>query len=225
MKIINISKNYGNKQIIKKFSYSFDSNKRIAIIGPSGCGKTTLLNILIGIVKIDSGIVNSKGTISVKFQENRLLNWLNVYDNIRIVDKSKSRKDIEEILYKFGLLDEVLSLPKELSAGMNQRVSLARAIIKEADTYIFDEPFSAIDSNIKEKVICAIEDRIKNKKMIMVTHDIYSAIRLSDTILIADGIPFKILNEIENPLKRTERNFKNIIESEVYTNLATKAKM
>ena len=125
-----ITKSFFKKQVINNMSIRFKKGETVCFFGPSGCGKTTLLNIISGIIKQDSGTiqgVNDK-RISFVFQEDRIIPYVNVYDNIRLVlennnDKDYILKNLEYVMLK----DEHQQFENELSGGMKRRVSIARA--------------------------------------------------------------------------------------------------
>ena len=172
----NISVNFDEKTVLKNFSATFEDGKKYAIMGQSGIGKTTILNVISGLVKTHGGTVkNTSGNkISYIFQEPRLFDWLNVTENVSIVSplpKKQAEEKAKEILTALGLEDSLDSLPKELSGGMKQRVSIARAIAYEPDVLLLDEPFKALDEDMKRSVAEYLFSAMDGKTVIMVTHD------------------------------------------------------
>lgn len=155
--LIDVYKKYGNEKIFEKFNMSLKKNSINAILGPSGTGKTTLLNIISGIEDIDSGeVIYNGNNISYIFQEDRLIPWLSVYDNIAFVLKSKySKKNIKNIVDKYLKLVKLQNhrdkYPRELSGGMKRRVAIARAFAYESDLLLMDEPFKGIDMELKKR--------------------------------------------------------------------------
>ena len=180
--INNINLSYNNNIIFKNFSISLHINKINIILGSSGCGKTSLLNIIAK--KIESP--------SFVYQEPRLLNHLNAYENINYIlkDKIKNKnirdKTIKEALTITNLIDNIHSKPNELSGGMNQRLSLARALAYNSDFLLMDEPLQGQDIKRKKELLDIIKNiQIKtNKTIIYVTHDISEALILGDYIYI-----------------------------------------
>ncbi|MBQ8716383.1 MAG: ATP-binding cassette domain-containing protein, partial [Clostridia bacterium] len=167
-----------------------------ALMGPSGCGKTTLLHLLSGLSKPDSGAITSThGQIAMSFQEPRLLPWLNCEDNIKLV--LSKRQDAAEMTAKwlaaFELSDAARQLPGELSGGMKQRLSLARALAYGGDLFLFDEPFSALDPELKSRIAPIIKEATKHALVILVTHDPEDAELLDATILECNGSPLSML--------------------------------
>lgn len=180
LQINNINLSYNNNIIFKDFSISLHINKINIILGSSGCGKTSLLNIIAK--KIDRP--------SFVYQEPRLLNHLNAYENINYIlkDKIKDTRDktIKEVLTITNLIDNIHSKPNELSGGMKQRLSLARALAYNSNFLLMDEPLQGQDIKRKKELLDIIKNiQIKtNKTIIYVTHDISEALILGDYIYI-----------------------------------------
>ena len=201
LKIQNVEKTFINS---KKFTglreTTFEVNKKeiVSIIGKSGCGKSTLLKLISGLEKTSNGIIELNGKIidrpdekiAMVFQEPRLMPWLNVYDNIKISLLNKKKDDQEQIIMamldNLNLKEYFNMWPKELSGGMAQRVSIARALVKKPEVLLLDEPFSALDSFTKKKLHEFVKLLWKkfNLTIVLVTHDIEEAISLSDKIII-----------------------------------------
>ncbi|KGN03017.1 ABC transporter [Clostridium novyi A str. 4570] len=190
LNLIDVYKKYGNEKIFEKFNMSLKKNSINAILGPSGTGKTTLLNIISGIEDIDSGeVIYNGNNISYIFQEDRLIPWLSVYDNIAFVLKSKySKKNIKNIVDKYLKLVKLQNhkdkYPRELSGGMKRRVAIARAFAYESDLLLMDEPFKGLDMELKKDII----DEFLNiwsydrRTVVLVTHDIKEAKYMTDKI-------------------------------------------
>ncbi|ENK1243378.1 ABC transporter ATP-binding protein [Clostridium botulinum] len=180
MRFINAYKSYGDKIIFKDLNLNFEKNKITAILAPSGYGKTTLLNIIAGLDKLDSGnFIMKSQSISYMFQEDRLLPWLTVYENIAFVLKSNTFKyEMENIIDKYLELVKLKEYKDytldKLSGGMKRRVALARAFAYKSEVLIMDEPFKGIDLALKKEIISIfLKLWEKDKKTgIVVTHDI-----------------------------------------------------
>ena len=184
IKLINVSKAYGEKKILDNFSYEFPESGFVAIIGPSGIGKTTLFNIILGLEKADNGDLLTGGSISVVFQENCLIPKKNVlfntllaakdskYANITSNDENLNNKAVD-ILTKLGLKDDLSTLVDDLSGGMARRVAIARSLCLDADIYIMDEPLSGLDETTRRNVLNTLHEYTdkKGKLLIMITHD------------------------------------------------------
>ena len=135
-----ISKKYNEKLILDNINFEMFSGEILGLLGPSGIGKTTLLNILVGLEKETSGeIINyHNNKIGYVFQEDRLLNWLTLFENIKLIKEDIDEKIIWENLSLVGLKDYYNYFPKELSGGMRQRGSIARALTFAGNIMLFD---------------------------------------------------------------------------------------
>ncbi|MEG0546686.1 MAG: ATP-binding cassette domain-containing protein [Oscillospiraceae bacterium] len=193
IKIENLNKSYKEKIVIKNFSLTLKIDKTIAVMGESGCGKTTLLRLIAGIEKPDSGKITKPPTkISFMFQEDRLLPWLNAFENVKLVGSEDTAKKYLSLL---GLENDFNTKPNELSGGMQRRVALARALSFNSDLIILDEPFKGIDESLKDKLIEVIKS--EKRDIILVTHNKSDAKKLTDNILTFRGIPLELCNDEE----------------------------
>ena len=172
LEAVKLSKSFEGKQVISQFSQGFENGVRYCLMGPSGCGKTTLLNLLMGLVKPDSGKVKADGVrFSAVFQENRLLDQMTAAANVALVSQS-SREEIETLLRELGIDDESLPQPvSTYSGGMKRRVALCRALLAEYDVLILDEPYKGLDEDTRAKVMRIVARYTQGKTVILVTHD------------------------------------------------------
>lgn len=190
-----------NDYIIKKLNLTVNNNI-VSILGRSGCGKSTLLRIICGFIEPEKGIItlNNKNILNEKvekrgvgmlFQNYALFPHLNVRDNIAFSLKNKNDEIVDELLEIIELKDHRNKYTYNLSGGEKQRVALARALAHKPKIILLDEPFSNIDTNLKESLRKRVKDILSHYKMeaIMVTHDYEDAIYLSDEIYyMKDGI-------------------------------------
>lgn len=170
----NITKKFGDKVVLSDFSAVFKDDTINCIMGTSGSGKTTIINIILGFVKPDNGIITgAEGKrISIVFQEDRLLNWLNAVDNVSFVcGNAVSKDEITDMLNNLGLSGSTNESVSKLSGGMKRRVAIARALLFPAEIIILDEPFKGLDEDTKYNVMDIVKKYIKNKCVIFVTHD------------------------------------------------------
>ena len=166
----NVTVKYGDKTVLDGFSAELSESRIIVVKGPSGCGKTTLLSVAAGIVKPCKGRFVCDKKISVMFQEPQLFPWLTARENITAVlhDCDKNSGYAERILESVGI-SEFDKYPGQLSGGMKQRVSFARALAYDGELLLLDEPFSALDAENRR---CMLELLAADGRQVMfVTHD------------------------------------------------------
>lgn len=223
LKLNNICKAYNNEQLYNNFNIEFEENKISCILGPSGLGKTTLVNMITGVVKPDSGeiILPDNSVFSYVFQEPRLLEWYDVYDNIDIVLKkfytsTERKKIIEKTLNLVDLQEYSQYKISELSGGMAQRVSIARAFSYPSNILILDEPFKGLDYKLTEDLTSKLKNILSKDKrtVIYITHDIDQALFLSDFIYILNKKPIEIVNKLtKNEYSNNLSHYKEIIKN------------
>ncbi len=198
IKLNKISFSYGEKEVLKELSYTFPDKGVFAIMGESGEGKTTLLRLLCGLEKPCVGEIEStQEKVAFAFQEPRLLPWLDCENNIKFVlSKEKQSSDIPRaLLCDLELEDYAKKLPSALSGGMKQRLSLARALAVDADLLLLDEPFSALDAALKERVAALVKRTNPDGLTVIVTHDEKGALLLGAKILTLKNAPLSTLEE------------------------------
>lgn len=169
LKIKNLSFSFGEKLVISNFSLNVKKGEKIWLSGPSGIGKTTLIKLILGLLRPNSGEIDLGGmTPSVVFQENRLLPFYTVMQNIELVggDKQKAK----DILLALDIGETVNLYPKKLSGGMKRRAAIARALSVDFDLLILDEPFNGIDEKNLKKTAELINEICSNKTVIIITH-------------------------------------------------------
>lgn len=192
MRIIGLNKRFDNKTVFKGFSCEILDGQVNFIVGESGSGKTTLLRILAGLDNNYFGKIEPKpNKISVVFQEPRLLDALSVLDNVKIVKKD-SEKKAKEILDMLELSGSLSLHPSELSGGMKMRVNLARAINYDGDVFLMDEPFSALDNELKRRILPKIFNILKGKTIVIVSHDPSEVRRYGKNVINLDKNNLKV---------------------------------
>ncbi len=182
----NVSKRFGEKVVFDKFNHAFSKGSRVCIMGASGRGKTTLFNLLLGLIKPDSGeIIGVPKKLSAVFQEDRLCEEFTSVENVRAVTgKTVKNEEIVALLDELGLSGSENQPVSSLSGGMRRRVALARALLAENEMLILDEPFKGLDDKTREKTVLTLLSRAKGKTLLVATHDERDAELLDAEILV-----------------------------------------
>ena len=203
LELKNISKRFKDRQILSNFNLTVEENKILAIVGPSGGGKTTLLRMLAGLEKIDSGEIiyngeslpidelEKRNLLGFVFQDFQLFPHLSVLENLTLspihtmnVSKEEAEEKAQDLLARLGLSEHANAYPYLLSGGQKQRVALARAMMINPEIIGYDEPTSALDPALRlevEKLI--LQNREMGMTQIVVTHDLQFAENIADSIL------------------------------------------
>ncbi len=185
IRIIRLSKAFGKETVLRDFSLTISEGEIITLMGPSGCGKTTLLRILMGLEKPDSGhIEGMPSSLSVMFQEDRLLADFDAVANLRFVlGKQYSKESLAAELDALGLSDGKEKPLRQYSGGMARRVALCRCLLMESECIILDEPFKGLDTDTRELAIRYVMNRRRGRTLLMVTHSEEEAALMGGTIL------------------------------------------
>lgn len=191
-----VSLSYDEINVLTKFSLKVPYQKITCIVGPSGCGKTSILNLLSGLILKDKGQVNTNHErIGYVFQEDRLLPWETVYNNIRLVREEENQQEIMSILKDLELDGFEDKLPEQLSGGMRQRCALARGFYFGGSLLLMDEPFKSLDYDLRLNLVSYLRtlwERNKNT-VVFVTHDIDEALLLGHQVMVLSKRPAKII--------------------------------
>ena len=217
-------------EALKNVNFTVKKGEFIAIVGPSGCGKTTILSLIAGLIRPNSGKVYINGNeinsvtekIGYMLQKDQLFDWRTVKQNITLgleIKKLNLAENLDyatSLLEKYGLLEFIHHYPYQLSGGMRQRVALIRTLAFKPEVLLLDEPFSALDFQTRLAVCDDVYKIIKNenKTTVLVTHDISEAVSLADKIIVLTKRPATVKNvyeiKIDKPtpfLKREDPNF------------------
>lgn len=188
-----------------------------AILGPTGCGKSTILNLVAGLLVPRQGRVRWPDHISRRcgyvFQSPTLLPWRTLRSNALFgaqlagLDPAQSAELCADLLERYGLSAFATSFPAALSGGMQQRLSLIRAILAGGRVLLLDEPFSNIDVVLRRQLQSDLAQVVEERRLLtlMVTHDVEEAVMLADTVVVLSSNPASICREIAIPEPRAER--------------------
>ena len=187
----------------------------VTLLGPSGCGKTTLLNLIAGLISPSVGTLRwwngdfaATGVpgkrFAFVFQSPTLMPWARVRGNVRLsldlahTDRSDAERAVDDVLSRVGLRDFDRHLPRELSGGMQMRVSIARALVNQPDLLLMDEPFAALDEFTRQKLDTDLLElwRARALTVVFVTHSIHEAVFLSTRVAVMAARPGRILGKI-----------------------------
>lgn len=206
---------------IDDVSFTIKNNEFVSVIGPSGCGKSTILRMVLGLIKPTTGRIlingeplgNSSSRVAVVFQNSALFPWLDVQKNVEIVlepiipDKEMRKETALKYIKMVGIDGFESAYPRELSGGMKQRVSIARAIATSPDLLLLDEPFAGLDvfsaQALREELLDLwLPPDSPPHAVLLVTHNVDEAVQLSDKIIILSRRPSRVIEEKPIVLQR-----------------------
>ena len=202
-----VHKSYGSLEVINDINLDIDKGEFIVFVGPSGCGKSTLLRMIAGLEDINSGdlIIDGKRAndiapadrgIAMVFQSYALYPHMTVYENLAFslrvarVTKDELDKRVRAAAAMLQLDPYLLRRPRELSGGQRQRVAIGRAIVREAQVFLFDEPLSNLDAALRVATrieLARLKESLPDTTMVYVTHDQVEAMTLADRIVVLNG--------------------------------------
>lgn len=194
IKLENLTVRYREQTVLQDLCADLPEGKVIAITGASGIGKSTFLHILAGLLRPNSGkVVLRAKRIAYIFQEPRLFPWMTALENVSCVgaDEQKAKELLERLLPD---TEAAQKYPAELSGGMKQRVSIARALAYDPDLLLLDEPFKGLDSETRESTANFLFEQMKGRTVLMVTHDAED-LRYCDVILSMEQSPVTQLTD------------------------------
>ena len=205
---------------VKGATFDVADGEFVCLVGPSGCGKTTMLRMMAGLLPVTSGSIQINGcpvkgpqaTVGMVFQKPVLLPWRTALENVllpievkrRVTDDDRARA--VETLASVGLAGFETSYPFELSGGMQQRVSISRALIHDPQILLMDEPFGALDALTREGLNVEINRlwRATHKTIVLITHSISEAVFLAERVVVMGTRPGRVVDviDIDLPLER-----------------------
>jgi NitT/TauT family transport system ATP-binding protein len=216
----NLSKQFGDKTVLEDINFSMQSGEFVTFVGSSGCGKSTLLRLIAGLDHPSSGSIHVDGSTvqgpgpdrGMVFQKYSLYPWLNAADNVSFgmrlqgMTSNDVRDRTAYFLEVVGLQDAATKLPRELSGGMQQRVAIARALATNPSVLLLDEPFGALDLQIRE----TMQDFLLNLwqrtglTVLLITHDVEEALVLAQRVHVLAPNPGRIIRSLEVILDKSD---------------------
>lgn len=215
---VSYSSRRGQVLALDKLNLVIEPSSFVSVLGPSGCGKSTLVNLASGLLKPTTGAVEFDGVaangarddVGVAFQQAALLPWKTSLENV-VLPIRLAGQPVPAALQRARSLLDLVGLagfhdryPHELSGGMQQRVSLARSLIRDPSVLVMDEPFSALDAMTRENMMIELQ-RIwleTRPSVLFITHSIQEAIFLSDRVVVMSGRPGKVIADVPVDLDR-----------------------
>ena len=216
----NLSKRFGDKTVLENINFSMQSGEFVTFVGSSGCGKSTLLRLIAGLDQQSSGIINVNGAPvegpgpdrGMVFQKYSLYPWLNAADNVAFgmrlqgMTSTDVRDRTAYFLEVVGLQDSATKLPRELSGGMQQRVAIARALATNPSVLLLDEPFGALDLQIRETMqdfLLKLWERT-GLTVLLITHDVEEALVLAQRVHVLAPSPGRIIRSLDVTLNKSD---------------------
>ncbi|MFD1858830.1 ABC transporter ATP-binding protein [Aeromicrobium camelliae] len=187
-----VRRSFGGTPVLDDLHLDLVPGELVALLGRSGSGKSTLLRLLAGLDRPDAGQVTVPGTVSVAFQEPRLFPWRRVGRNVELAlregTRTERRDRARSALAEVGLTEKASVWPVTLSGGQAQRASLARALVREPELLLLDEPFSALDALTRIEMHALVLDVWARHRpaVLLVTHDVDEALTLADRVIVLD---------------------------------------
>ncbi|MDR1138176.1 MAG: ABC transporter ATP-binding protein [Synergistaceae bacterium] len=241
---VSYSKNGRITEALRSVSLTVKVREFVSVVGPSGCGKSTLLKVICGLIKPTLGQIYIDGKevtgvpdkVGFVFQNDALLPWMSVMDNVRLpldikgVPKKEQKETAKRLICSVGLNGFEDYMISQLSGGMKKRVTLARTFAYDPGLYLMDEPFGPLDAQTRVRIgeeFLALWEKF-GKSVIFVTHDIEEAIALSDRVIVLTNRPGTIKDEFVVELgrprpfymSRFEPRFK-VLQREIWGSLSS----
>jgi ABC-type nitrate/sulfonate/bicarbonate transport system ATPase subunit len=197
-----VTKSYAGARVLERFSLVVPPGEVVALLGPSGCGKTTILRLIAGLERADQGSVDIRGTepasppvVAFVFQDHRLFPWLRVLENVLLAARLRGGPTVadagraEGLLAGLGLAGYARHYPHQLSVGMQQRVSLARAMFSKPSLLLLDEPLSSLDELTAHRSASLLHKSLRDatSTIVLVTHRPEEAASLADRVVVLSG--------------------------------------
>ena len=221
VRLTGVTKRFGTTEVLKGIDLEIADGEFIVFVGPSGCGKSTLLRTIAGLEELDAGEIAIGGRpvndlspsdrgIAMVFQSYALYPHMNVYENMAFglklakLDKAEIDRRVRGAAETLNITDYLERKPKALSGGQRQRVAIGRAIVREPQVFLFDEPLSNLDAALRVRMryeFASLHERLKTT-MVYVTHDQVEAMTLADRIVVLNG---GVIEQVGKPMELYER--------------------
>ena len=214
LELVGVAKRYASSATVavQDVNLALHQGEFVSLLGPSGCGKSTAMKIAAGLIERSAGHIRFRGkeqlvtagSYGIVFQQATLLAWWTVEQNVLLparvlgLDMKRSRQRAHDLLALVGLSGKGDMFPTELSGGMQQRVSIARALLHEPNLLFMDEPFGALDAMTRERLnfeLLQVQQQLQ-LSVLFVTHSISEAVLLSDRVVVMSASPGRIIGEI-----------------------------
>lgn len=221
-----LSLTFDRQQIFQDFNFILTQGHFTSLLGASGVGKSTLLRVIVGLeTSFDGTMSMAHGTIlAYMAQQDALYPWLSVLDNVQLYAHLSGKKSAQiqdkalYLLHEVKMTNHLHKRPYELSGGQRQRVALARTLMSDANLVLMDEPFSALDAITRHELQTLSHHLLKDKTVLLITHDPQEAVRLSDDIYILKHQPATIVAKI-SPNSRPIRGLDDVEFAQLHTQL------
>jgi len=204
VRLENVYKSFGNEKVLEGITLNLKKGEFIGIVGPNGCGKSTLIKIIYGIYKPDFGEITVNGKLGYVPQDNMLLPWKTLRDNIIMPLKLKGvpreiiNKKLDEIATHLDMKEHLEKFPSKVSGGTAKKAALARALIKDPDVLLLDEPYNELDQSSVESLRFVLSElKNDNVSAIIVSHIEYELRRDIDRMYVLSHRPAKIIKVVE----------------------------
>jgi len=193
IRIENLSFSRGEKHILDNVHLNLPDSGAVCLCGPSGCGKSTLLRLLCDLETPDSGRISGASSFSVVFQENALLPWCTVSENVALPLKAADHHRVARALEAVELTEAANLYPDQLSGGMARRVAIARALAYDGDVLLLDEPFNGLDTALWSRLCDRIREQFSDRLILLITHRLEEAEAMGATVIpwssLSDPLP------------------------------------
>jgi ABC-type nitrate/sulfonate/bicarbonate transport system ATPase subunit len=212
LQLLGLRKGFGDRAVLDDISFDVGAGEVVSLVGASGSGKSTLLSILTGALEADAGEIRFDGSsvcarqrpFAYMPQRDVLLPWRRIIDNAGIglevarVPRKEARRRVSELFEPFGLDGTERLYPRQLSGGMRQRVSFLRTVVQDRPVLLLDEPFGALDAITRDELQRWLLDiwQANGWSILLITHDIREAIRMSDRVLVLPSSPGPLVGQV-----------------------------